>query len=296
MLSQLFIQNIAVIQKASIDFEKGFNVLTGETGAGKSIIIDAIHAVLGDRTSKELVRTGAKNASVSALFTNIGKETKSILEELSLPKEEEDSLLIQREIRIEGKSLCKINGAPATVSMLKKIAPTLVTIHGQHESYELLSPDIHMVYLDSFALLEDLLQTYKKSYSRLRGLQHELEELRSDEGDKARRIDLLQYQIDEIEAASIRPGEREDLLQERERYKNSEKIATAISTIKALLSGDESNTDILSQLDLAVMYLDPLTSFQKEISKKMVSLQLLQHMICRPLWIMQLMNQEMLRH
>lgn len=273
MLSQLFIQNIAVIQKASIDFEKGFNVLTGETGAGKSIIIDAIHAVLGDRTSKELVRTGAKNASVSALFTNIGKETKSILEELSLPKEEEDSLLIQREIRIEGKSLCKINGAPATVSMLKKIAPTLVTIHGQHESYELLSPDIHMVYLDSFALLEDLLQTYKKSYSRLRGLQHKLEELRSDEGDKARRIDLLQYQIDEIEAASIRPGEREDLLQERERYKNSEKIATAISTIKALLSGDESNTGILSQLDLAVMYLDPLTSFQKEISEAFQKIQ-----------------------
>jgi DNA repair protein RecN (Recombination protein N) len=265
VLSQLFIQNIAVIQKASIDFEKGFNVLTGETGAGKSIIIDAIHAILGDRTSKELVRTGAKNASVSALFTNIGEETKSILEELSLPKEEEDSLLIQREIRIEGKSLCKINGAPATVSMLKKIAPTLVTIHGQHESYELLSPDIHMVYLDSFALLEDLLQTYKKSYSRLRSLQHELEELRSDEGDKARRIDLLQYQIDEIEAASIRPGEREELLQERERYKNSEKIAEAISSIKSLLSGDESNVGILSQLDLAVMHLDPLTSFQKEI-------------------------------
>jgi DNA repair protein RecN (Recombination protein N) len=267
VLSQLFIQNIAVIQKASIDFEKGFNVLTGETGAGKSIIIDAIHAILGDRTSKELVRTGAKNASVSALFTNIGKETKSILEELSLPKEEEDSLLIQREIRIEGKSLCKINGAPATVSMLKKIAPTLVTIHGQHESYELLSPDIHMVYLDSFALLEDLLQKYKKSYSRLRSLQHELEELRSDEGDKARRIDLLQYQIDEIEAASIRPGEREELLQEREKYKNSEKIAEAISSIKTLLSGDESNAGILSQLDLAVMHLDPLTSFQKEISE-----------------------------
>lgn len=273
MLSQLFIQNIAVIQKASIDFEKGFNVLTGETGAGKSIIIDAIHAILGDRTSKELVRTGAKNASVSALFTNIGEETKSILEELSLPKEEEDSLLIQREIRIEGKSLCKINGAPATVSMLKKIAPTLVTIHGQHESYELLSPDIHMVYLDSFALLEDLLQTYKKSYSRLRSLQHELEELRSDEGDKARRIDLLQYQIDEIEAASIRPGEREELLQEREKYKNSEKIAEAISSIKTLLSGDESNAGILSQLDLAVMHLDPLTSFQKEISEAFQKIQ-----------------------
>ena len=157
MLAQLFIRNIAVIEKASIDLEKGFTVLTGETGAGKSIIIDAIHAVLGERTSKELVRTGTDSASVSALFTGLDEDTLSLLDRLSLPREEDGSLLIQRDIRLEGRSTCKINGAPATVSMLKQLGPRLVTIHGQHESYELLSPEVHMEYLDSFAGLESLL-------------------------------------------------------------------------------------------------------------------------------------------
>ena len=132
------------MKKASIDLEKGFTVLTGETGAGKSIIIDAIHAVLGERTSKELVRTGTDSASVSALFTSLDEDTLSLLDRLSLPREEDGSLLIQRDIRLEGRSTCKINGAPATVSMLKQLGPRLVTIHGQHESYELLSPEVHM--------------------------------------------------------------------------------------------------------------------------------------------------------
>ena len=140
MLAQLFIRNIAVIEKASIDLEKGFTVLTGETGAGKSIIIDAIHAVLGERTSKELVRTGTDSASVSALFTGLDEDTRPLLDQPTPPREEAGSFLIQRDIRLEGRSTCKINGAPATVSMLKQLGPRLVTIHGQHESYELLSP------------------------------------------------------------------------------------------------------------------------------------------------------------
>ena len=177
MLAQLFIRNIAVIEKASIDLEKGFTVLTGETGAGKSIIIDAIHAVLGERTSKELVRTGTDSASVSALFTGLDEDTLSLLDRLSLPREEDGSLLIQRDIRLEGRSTCKINGAPATVSMLKQLGPRLVTIHGQHESYELLSPEVHMEYLDSFAGLESLLAEYQAAYRTLREIQRQLETL-----------------------------------------------------------------------------------------------------------------------
>ncbi|MEE0729186.1 MAG: AAA family ATPase, partial [Oscillospiraceae bacterium] len=211
MLAQLFINNIAVIERASIDLEKGFTVLTGETGAGKSIIIDAIHAVLGERTSKELVRTGAKNASVSALFTSVSEEVMADLDELSIPREEDGSLLVQRQIRSEGKSVCKLNGLPATVSMLKKLGPKLVSIHGQHESYELLSPEVHMTYLDSFGELEQLLREYQEAYRSLRKIQTKLDTFRTDEGEKARKIDLLRYQIDEIEAAGVQPGEQEML-------------------------------------------------------------------------------------
>ena len=158
MLAQLFINNIAVIERASIDLEKGFTVLTGETGAGKSIIIDAIHAVLGERTSKELVRTGTDIASVSALFVDLDDDTLKALDDLSIPREEDNSLLVQREIRLEGRSICKLNGVPATVSMLRELGAKLISIHGQHESYELLSPDVHMTYIDSFGGLEKLLR------------------------------------------------------------------------------------------------------------------------------------------
>ena len=261
MLAQLFINNIAVIEKASIDLEEGFTVLTGETGAGKSIIIDAIHAVLGERTSKELVRTGAGTASVSALFTGLDEDTLKILDGLSVPREEE-SLLIQREIRLEGKSLCKLNGAPVTVSMLKTVGPRLVSIHGQHESYELLSPEVHMTYIDSFGGLEPLLQKYQDSYRRLRSIQHKLDAFHTDEGEKARQIDLLRYQIDEIEAAEVRIGEQEELAQERDAIRNREKIASAVELAKALLSGDEDNSGILSdvvraasEMERAALYL-----------------------------------------
>ncbi len=181
MLAQLFINNIAVIERASIDLEPGFTVLTGETGAGKSMIIDAIHAILGERTSKELVRTGETAASVSALFTGLAGDVLELLDSLSVPREEEGSLLVQRNIRLEGKSSCKLNGAPATVSMLKTIAPRLIGVHGQHESYELLSPELHMNYIDSFGQLESLLERYKASYQRLRGFQRRLKELNTDQ-------------------------------------------------------------------------------------------------------------------
>ncbi len=267
MLSQLFIQNIAVIEKASIDLEKGFTVLTGETGAGKSIIIDAIHAVLGERTSKELVRTGASSASVSALFTGLDQDTLVLLDQMSIPREEDGSLLIQRDIRLEGRSPCKLNGAPATVSMLKQLGPRLVTIHGQHESYELLSPEVHMTYLDSFGGLEELLVEYQSAYRGLRETQRQLEDLQTDEGEKARLSDLLHYQIDEIEAANVRVGEREELEAQREVIRNSEKIAEALELVRGLLSGDEEREGLLSEVSQASSEADRVAAYLPELEE-----------------------------
>ena len=272
MLAQLFIRNIAVIEKASIDLDRGFTVLTGETGAGKSIIIDAIHAVLGERTSKELVRTGAAAASVSALFTGLDEETLALLDQLSLPREEDGSLLIQRDIRLEGRSSCKVNGAPATVSMLKQLGPRLVTIHGQHESYELLSPEVHITYLDSYGELESLLREYQVSYSALRETQRELEALQTDEGEKARLSDLLHYQIDEIEAADVHEGEREELEAQRNVIRNSEKIAEALELLRGLLSGDEEQEGLLagiSQASLEASRIAPYLPELEEASQKL---------------------------
>ena len=148
MLSQLYIENVAVIEKAAIEFQKGFNILTGETGAGKSIIIDSIHGLLGERTSKDMIRAGAASAFVSGLFTDLSSHTLRKLEELGFSPEEDGSLLIQRTIQAEGKSVCRINGRPAAVSVLKELGRTLMSIHGQHESYHLLSPELHIHYID----------------------------------------------------------------------------------------------------------------------------------------------------
>ena len=273
MLAQLFIHNIAVIEKASIDFEGGFTVLTGETGAGKSIIIDAIHAVLGERTSKELVRSGASSASVSALFTGLDEETLSLLDQLSLPREEDGSLLIQRDIRLEGRPSCKINGSPATVSMLKQLGPKLVTIHGQHESYELLSPEVHMTYLDSFGGLEGLLEEYQTAYHALRKTQQELEALQTDEGEKARLSDLLHYQIDEIEGANVRVGEQEELEAQREVIRNSEKISQALELLRGVLSGDEESEGLLAGISQASSQAAKIATYLPELEEASQKLQ-----------------------
>ena len=273
MLAQLFIHNIAVIEKASIDFEGGFTVLTGETGACKSIIIDAIHAVLGERTSKELVRSGASSASVSALFTGLDEETLSLLDQLSLPREEDGSLLIQRDIRLEGRPSCKINGAPATVSMLKQLGPKLVTIHGQHESYELLSPEVHMTYLDSFGGLEGLLEEYQTAYHALRKTQQELEALQTDEGEKARLSDLLHYQIDEIEGANVRVGEQEELEAQREVIRNSEKISQALELLRGVLSGDEESEGLLAGISQASSQAAKIATYLPELEEASQKLQ-----------------------
>lgn len=272
MLCQLFINNIAVIEKASIEFEGGFTVLTGETGAGKSIIIDAIHAVLGERTSKELVRTGTDTASVSALFTGLNAEVLKKLEKLSVPLEDDGSLLIQREIRLEGRSLCKLNGIPATVSMLRELGALLLNIHGQHESYELLSPEVHMTYVDSFGGLETLLTEYQESYRRLREIQRRLEAFNTDEGEKARRVDLLRYQINELESASIQPGEREELSRQREMIRNSEKIASALERVRLILTGDDETNGLLSGITQASSELDKAADYMQDAGEALQKL------------------------
>ena len=264
MLAQLFINNIAVIERASIQWERGFTVLTGETGAGKSIIIDAIHAVLGERTSKELVRAGADAASVSALFTDLDGETLALLDSLSIPREEDGSLLVQRDIRLEGRSLCKLNGSPATVSMLREVGARLISVHGQHESYELLSPEVHQAYIDGFGGLEPLVAQYQESYQALRGLRRRLDTFNTDEGEKVRRIDLLRYQIDELEAAGIQPGEREELARQRDIIRNSEKIAAALGKVRDLLSGDEERDGALSSVSQAARELEKAAEYLPE--------------------------------
>ncbi|MGN0479424.1 MAG: DNA repair protein RecN [Hominenteromicrobium sp.] len=261
MLEQLYIRNIAVIEKAAIDFRPGFTVLTGETGAGKSIIIDAIYAVLGERTSKELIRTGADQASVSALFTGISAETERILRELDVPQEEDGSLLIQREIRQNGRSSCKLNNHPATVSMLKAVGATLIDILGQHESYKLLSPETYGAYIDSFAGTNGLLAEYRTAYTALRSIRSELDALETDEGQKARRMDILRYQIEELEAAQLRIGEQAELTERRDEIRNSERIVRGVSEACALLQGDENADGAVSAVSVAAEALEQAARF-----------------------------------
>ena len=266
MLTQLYIQNIAVIEQASIDFEPGFTVLTGETGAGKSIIIDAIYAVLGERTSKELVRTGAEQASVSALFTDVSPQTQQVLRELDIPLEDDGSLLIRREIRPHGRSSCKLNNIPATVSMLRAVGGTLIDILGQHESYKLLSPEVHGTYIDSFAGAYGLLAEYRAAYTALRRIKGEFDALESDEGQKSRRMDILRYQIEELEAAQLRVGEQAELTERRDEIRNSERIVRGVGEAVTLLQGDEDNGGAITAVSVAAESLEQAARYAPSLS------------------------------
>ena len=266
MLTQLYIQNIAVIEQASIDFEPGFTVLTGETGAGKSIIIDAIYAVLGERTSKELVRTGAEQASVSALFTDVSPQTQQVLRELDIPLEDDGSLLIRREIRPHGRSSCKLNNIPATVSMLRAVGGTLIDILGQHESYKLLSPEVHGTYIDSFAGAYGLLAEYRAAYTALRRIKGEVVALESDEGQKSRRMDILRYQIEELEAAQLRVGEQAELTERRDEIRNSERIVRGVGEAVTLLQGDEDNGGAITAVSVAAESLEQAARYAPSLS------------------------------
>ncbi|MBQ6116040.1 MAG: DNA repair protein RecN [Oscillospiraceae bacterium] len=246
MLNLLHIENIAVIQQADIAFEPGFNALTGETGAGKSIVIDALSAVLGQRTSRDLIRTGSETAFVSAAFSGVPAE---VAEPFGLPGE--DELLLQREIHADGRNLCRINGRPATVSQLRQLGTALLNIHGQHDGQQLLDAQQHILYLDRFGRLEPMLEQYRGAYRALAELQRRIDALRMDEAEKARRTDTLRYQIGELERAGLQRGEEEELMARRNFLRNSEKFISAVSQADYCLNGDDNGPGALSLLDQA---------------------------------------------
>lgn len=272
MLTSLQIENIAVIEKAEITFDKGLNVLTGETGAGKSIIIDSINAVLGERTTRELVRTGAPVAKVSALFFGLSHAAEQVLKSLDLEPEEDGSLLIQRSISSDGRSACRINGQTATVSMLRQLGSELINIHGQHDSQSLLSSEKHIGFIDALAQDEELLVEYRGLYAAYVKIRRALNELQMDEEEKLRKIDLLRFQIDELEAANLQIGEREKLTQERTRCLNAEKILQSLRRAYDAINGTEESlgasqllTDAAAGLQDAARYYGAIESTAQEM-------------------------------
>ena len=237
MLQLLHIENIAVIDEADITFDEGFVALTGETGAGKSIVIDAMGAVLGQRTSRDLIRTGAAKAFVSAMFS--GVPPLPVLEECGL-EAEDGELLLQREIYADGKNVCRVGGRPVTVAQLRKIGGALLNIHGQHDGQQLLDEEQHGAYLDSFGQVDRELGDYAACYEAMEGTRKRLKSLQMDEAEKERRMDSLKFQIDELERAQLKVGEEEALLQRRNLLRNSEKFMSAIQgAVWSLTGGDE---------------------------------------------------------
>ncbi len=246
MLSLLHIENIAVIQSADIRFEPGFNVLTGETGAGKSIVIDAIGAVMGERTSRDLIRTGAKSARVSALFCQL--PALDWFEENGISPDENGELLLERELQGDGRNLCRVNGRPLTVAHLKGLGQQLLNVHGQHDGQQLLDPACHLSYLDRFGETGELLAAYGACYDTLTALRRQCSSLIMDEAEKARRVDTLTYQITELERAELKPGEDEELTARRELLRNAGRIMDGVQSAFYALSGGDTGDGALSLL------------------------------------------------
>lgn len=238
MLTGLFIRHLAVIEEAYIEFTKGLNVFTGETGAGKSIVIDAINSVLGQRTSKEIVRAGEKKAVVSAVFSPLSSRVTDKLEELGL-EAENGELIIQREISADGKSTARVCSRPVTVSALKELGALLINIHGQHDNQVLLTPERHIDLLDSYAELSDAIAAYREQYESMLSLRRELNRLQMNEAQKAQKIDLLSYQVQEIENAKLIPGEEEELEARKKAVSNASKIMECLGQAYEGLYGDD---------------------------------------------------------
>ena len=273
MLSQLYIENIAVIRQATIDFQKGFHVFTGETGAGKTILISAINAVLGGRTFKEIIRTGESRARVSALFTEIPASLAEKIGELGYPLED-GQLLVQRELDLTGKGQCRLDGRPATAAMLREVCSLLIDIHGQHDNQELLSAEKHLGFLDSFGAYRQELDDYAKAYAQRMACADRLEKLQMDESYKLQRMDILQFQLKEIGDAKLTDGEEEQLTEQQKRIKNAERITESLGTIYTLLNGDgeelrgvlEALEEISTELDTAAKYLPDFTQYGDKLN------------------------------
>ena len=254
MLKSLNIENIAVIEKADIEFSGGLNVLTGETGAGKSIVVDSINAILGERTSKDLVRHGADNANVVARFENINSDVEAMLNDLGITPEEDKSLIISRKISNQGKSNCRIN----TVGMLKVLGSKLVNIHGQHDSQQLLNSDMHYKFVDMLSDDKAIYDEYKKSFKNLVAVRKQLKKLTADADDKDKQLELLEYQINEISQADIKVGEIEQLKQRKTFLLNAKNIISALNTALAAINGDDDNAGIKSVVESSLADFDSI--------------------------------------
>ena len=264
MLSSLQIEKVAVIQKANVHFEKGLNVLTGETGAGKSILIDSINAILGNRTSKDLVRTGAAKAVIRAAFENVPPAVLDSLEKAGYERSE--ALLLSREITAEGKSTCRINGMPATAAILRELCGGLININGQHDSVGLLNPAHHESILDAYAQNRTEYQEYYAVYRELVKIKRELDAQITDESEKQRRIDLLSYQVQEIEDAALTAGEEQTLESRRKVLSNASTIRDRIAQCHALLSGDDETPGAVDLLGEASNAVDAAAQLDGELS------------------------------
>ena len=269
MLSLLHIENIAVIEQADISFDKGFNVLTGETGAGKSIVIDAISAILGQRAYRDMIRTGTNKASVRAVFTKVPNFP--WFEENGVEYDEET--VIQRDIFLDGKNVCRVNGTLVTVAILHKLGIQLINIHGQHDSASLFDEENHLRFLDAFADNGALLADYREKFAAVSELRRQIERMTMDEGEKLRRMETLKYQIAEIEKADLKSGEDEVLEQRRKLLQNSEKLSQGLEEAsEALLGGDDSDgaAALLAQAAYALSriarYSDDYTGFQERLT------------------------------
>ena len=273
MLSQLYIENIAVIRQATIDFQQGFHVFTGETGAGKTILISAINAVLGGRTFKEIIRSGETRATVSALFTEIPEELCKKIEVLGYPLED-NQLLVQREIDLSGKGQCRLDGRPATAAMLREVCSLLIDIHGQHDNQELLSAEKHLGFLDSYGAYPQEMAAYTAAYERMGECAARLDKLQMDESYKLQRMDILQFQIKEIGDAKLTDGEEERLVEQQKRIRNAERITESLGAVYTLLNGNgeemrgvlEALEEVSTELDTAAKYLTEFEGYSEKLS------------------------------
>ncbi len=265
MLSLLHIENIALIDRADISFGPGFNVLTGETGAGKSIIIDAISAVMGERTSRDLIRTGEKSALVTALFRDL--PPLPWFEETGVGPDENGELLLSRKIQGDGKNICRVGGVPCTVVQLKALGGQLIDIHGQHDGQQLLDETCHLGYLDSFGALNGEWEAYHKEYTKLDTLRKQIASLQMDEAEKARRVDILQFQIAELERATLRPGEEEELEERKTMLRSADQLVAAVEGAYNAIFGDDSRDGAASLLAEAGSELSRVADFSGELAQ-----------------------------
>lgn len=262
MLSLLHIENIALIEQADITFAEGFNILTGETGAGKSIVIDSISAILGERAYRDMIRTGSQKASVRAVFTGVPKL--SWFEENGVEYDEET--IIQREIYLDGKNVCRVNGALVSVSMLHKLGIRLINIHGQHDSASLFDESSHLAFLDAFAENGALQDAYREKYDLVQALRREIDHLRLDEGEKLRKMEMLRYQIEEISKANLEAGEDDVLESRRKLLQSAEKIRSGMEEAVSSLQGDEDSEGAVELVYQAGRALDKIARFDDSIA------------------------------